>query len=97
MPSIGTLCTFVIAALLLAAMPGPGLLYIAGRTLALGRKQGFASCLGAAVGGAVHVIAGVIGVSALDAKRDRLWCAEILWRHLPARACGPDLAQRVAG
>jgi threonine/homoserine/homoserine lactone efflux protein len=65
MPSIGTLCTFAIAALLLATMPGPGLLYIAGRTLALGRKQGFASCLGAAVGGAVHVIAGVIGVSAL--------------------------------
>jgi threonine/homoserine/homoserine lactone efflux protein len=65
MPSFGTLCTFAIAALLLAAMPGPGLLYIAGRTLALGRKQGFASCLGAAVGGAVHVMAGVIGVSAL--------------------------------
>jgi threonine/homoserine/homoserine lactone efflux protein len=65
MPSIGTPCTFAIAALLLAAMPGPGLLYIAGRTLALERKQGFASCLGTAVGGAVHVIAGVVGVSAL--------------------------------
>lgn len=65
MLSIGTLCTFATAALLLAAMPGPGLLYIVGRTLALGRKQGFASCLGTAVGGAVHVIAGVIGISAL--------------------------------
>lgn len=65
MPSIETLCAFAIAALLLAAMPGPGLLYIVSRTLALGRKQGFASCLGAAVGGLVHVIAGVVGVSAL--------------------------------
>lgn len=65
MPSIETLCTFALAALLLAAMPGPGLLYIVSRTLALGRKQGFASCLGAAVGGLVHVVAGVIGVSAL--------------------------------
>jgi len=65
MPSIETLCTFALAALLLAAMPGPGLLYIVSRTLALGRKQGFASCLGAAVGGLVHVVAGVVGVSAL--------------------------------
>src|ERR1700739_3106800 len=65
MPSIETLGTFAVAALLLGAMPGPGLLYMVGRTLALGRKQGFTSCLGAAIGGFVHVIAGVVGVSAL--------------------------------
>ncbi len=65
MPSIQTLCAFAFAALLLAAVPGPGLLYIVSRTLALGRGQGFASCLGAAVGGLVHVAAGVVGVSAL--------------------------------
>ncbi len=65
MPSTQTLCTFAIAALVLAAVPGPGLLYIVSRTLASGPRQGFASCAGAAVGGAVHVIAGIVGVSAL--------------------------------
>ncbi len=50
---------------MLAAVPGPGLLYIVSRTIASGRKQGFASCAGAAVGGAVHVTAGIVGVSAL--------------------------------
>src|SRR5436190_22260136 len=65
MPSLSTLCTFGLAALVLAAMPGPGLLYIVGRTLASGRTQGFASCAGAAVGGAAHVIAGMVGISAL--------------------------------
>jgi len=65
MPSIQSLCTFAVAALVLAAVPGPGLLYIVSRTLASGRKQGFASCIGAAVGGSVHVVAGVVGISAL--------------------------------
>jgi threonine/homoserine/homoserine lactone efflux protein len=65
MPSPQTLGTFTIAALVLAAVPGPGLLYIVSRTLASGPRQRFASCVGAAVGGAVHVIAGIIGVSAL--------------------------------
>jgi len=39
--------------------------YIAGRTLASGRADGFASCSGSALGGLVHVLAGAVGVSAL--------------------------------
>lgn len=65
MPSPSTLATFALAALVLAAMPGPGLLYVISRTLASGRRHGLASCVGAAVGGAVHVVAGMVGVSAL--------------------------------
>src|SRR5438477_3902816 len=65
MPTIQALGVFVAAALVLAAMPGPGLIYIVGRTLDSGRSAGLASCIGAAFGGTVHVIAGAAGVSAL--------------------------------
>lgn len=65
MPTGSTLLLFLGAAVILAAMPGPGLLYIAGRTLAAGRGDGLSSCVGAMLGGLVHVIAGAVGVSAL--------------------------------
>lgn len=65
MPTASTLILFTGAALVLAALPGPGLFYVAGRTLAAGRGDGFASCVGTALGGLVHVVAGAIGVSAL--------------------------------
>jgi threonine/homoserine/homoserine lactone efflux protein len=56
---------FLTAALVIAAIPGPGILYVAARTLAGGRPVGLASTLGTALGGLVHVIAGSIGISAL--------------------------------
>lgn len=65
MPALSTMLVFFGAAVLLAAMPGPGLFYIAGRTLAAGRAVGLASCVGSALGGLVHVLAGAVGVSAL--------------------------------
>ncbi len=65
MPDFATLTLFFGAALVLAAMPGPGMFYIAGRTLASGQADGFASCMGSALGGCVHVLAGAVGVSAL--------------------------------
>lgn len=65
MPAASTLILFAGAALLLAALPGPGLFYVAGRTLASGRADGFASCFGTALGGLAHVVAGAVGVSAL--------------------------------
>jgi threonine/homoserine/homoserine lactone efflux protein len=65
MPDYSTLAAFFTAALVLAAIPGPGLLYIVSRTLAGGRSVGYASSLGTALGGLVHVVAGVVGVSAL--------------------------------
>jgi threonine/homoserine/homoserine lactone efflux protein len=56
---------FVAAALIIALSPGPGILYVAARTLAGGRREGLASSLGTAIGGLFHVAAGAIGVSAL--------------------------------
>jgi threonine/homoserine/homoserine lactone efflux protein len=65
MPELSTLGMFVAAAFVLAIIPGPGMFYITGRTLAAGRSDGYASVFGTALGGLVHVIAGVVGVSAL--------------------------------
>ena len=56
---------FLAAALIVAAVPGPGIFYVAARTLSEGRKAGTASTLGTALGGLVHVIAGGLGISAL--------------------------------
>ena len=56
---------FLAAAGMLALMPGPGIFYVAARTLAGGRGEGLASSFGTGLGGFVHVIAGAIGVSAL--------------------------------
>jgi len=56
---------FFVAALAVAISPGPGMFYVAARTLAAGRREGIASTLGTGLGGLVHVIAGAVGVSAL--------------------------------
>jgi threonine/homoserine/homoserine lactone efflux protein len=55
---------FLLAALIIAAIPGPGIFYVAARTLSGGRRAGIASTFGTALGGLVHVIAGGLGVSA---------------------------------
>ncbi|UYN94509.1 MAG: LysE family translocator [Enhydrobacter sp.] len=60
-----TFLLFLAAASVIALSPGPGILYVAARTLADGRQVGLASSFGTGVGGLVHVAAGAIGVSAL--------------------------------
>jgi threonine/homoserine/homoserine lactone efflux protein len=63
---IGTNFTlFLLAALIVAAVPGPGIFYVAARTLSGGKRAGFASTFGTALGGLVHVIGGALGVSAI--------------------------------
>ncbi len=59
---------FFLAASLLAITPGPGIAYVVARTVAGGRSEGLASCLGTAVGGMVHVVAAAIGLSAVLAQ-----------------------------
>src|SRR5258707_10451608 len=63
--SAGSLALFVAAALVIALTPGPGIFYVAARTLAGGRREGFASSIGLGLGGLVHVAAGAAGLSAL--------------------------------
>ena len=59
------LALFVAASLVLAVTPGPGIFYVAARTLAGGRAEGIASSPGTGLGGMVHVLAGSLGVSAI--------------------------------
>src|SRR6266581_837176 len=66
---------FLAAALIIAAVPGPGIFYVAARTLAGGRRAGFASTSGTAIGGLVHVVAGGIGVSAIILASAQLFAA----------------------
>lgn len=65
MPDLSQLALYFAAALVLALTPGPGIFYVAARTLAGGRAEGVASSLGTGLGGMVHVLAGSLGVSAI--------------------------------
>jgi threonine/homoserine/homoserine lactone efflux protein len=56
---------FLVAATLFALLPGPGMFYVASRSLAAGRAVGLASCAGTGLGGLAQVAAGAAGVSAL--------------------------------
>jgi threonine/homoserine/homoserine lactone efflux protein len=59
------LVLFLSAALMLAVMPGPGMLYVLGRTLNGGRREGVNSALGTFLGGLVHAVAAAVGLSAI--------------------------------
>ncbi|AWM86950.1 LysE family translocator [Microvirga sp. 17 mud 1-3] len=61
----GQLALFLAAALVIAITPGPGIFYVAARTLAGGRAEGLASTFGTGIGGLFHIAAGALGVSAL--------------------------------
>ena len=65
MIDIAQFALYCAAALLLAVTPGPGIFYVAARTLAGGRAEGVASSLGTGLGGMVHVLAGAAGISAV--------------------------------
>src|SRR3954471_20425318 len=66
---------FLLAALVIAAVPGPGIFYVAARTLSGGKRAGIASTFGTALGGLVHVIAGGLGVSAIILASAELFTA----------------------
>src|SRR5688500_10339316 len=64
MPDWTQLALYFAAAFVLAVTPGPGIFYVAARTLAGGRAEGVASSFGTGLGGMAHVLAGILAVSA---------------------------------
>jgi threonine/homoserine/homoserine lactone efflux protein len=101
---IASFSVFLVAAVILAITPGPGISYVAARTLAGGRAEGLASSLGTGVGGFVHVLAGAIGISALVMASANaftalkiagafylIWLGVRTWRH--ADVIGPINAE----
>ena len=63
-----SLLAFLLTALVLAITPGPGIAYVVARTVAGGRSEGLASCIGTGLGGLLHVAAAAIGLSLLVAQ-----------------------------
>ncbi|GDX57953.1 transporter [Comamonadaceae bacterium] len=59
---------FLVAAVVLAITPGPGIAYVVARTVAGGRFEGLASCIGTGIGGLLHVLAAALGLSLLVAE-----------------------------
>jgi hypothetical protein len=68
MQSAMSFLAFLIAALVLAITPGPGIAYVVARTVAGGRAEGLASCVGTGIGGLLHVLAAAVGLSLLVAQ-----------------------------
>ena len=107
MLELSQLALFTAAALSLAITPGPGIFYVAARTLSGGRAEGIASSLGTGIGGSVHVIAGALGVSAIVLASAELFTALKLigaaylvfigWRTFQSarRESAPDLSVMV--
>jgi threonine/homoserine/homoserine lactone efflux protein len=59
---------FLLAAIVLAVTPGPGIAYVVARTVSGGRAEGLASCLGTGIGGLAHVLAAALGLSIVIAQ-----------------------------
>ena len=62
------LLAFALASLVLIAIPGPSVLFVIGRSLALGRKGGLLSVLGNALGMVPQIIAVAMGVGIVLAQ-----------------------------
>jgi threonine/homoserine/homoserine lactone efflux protein len=65
MPDAASFSLFFAAAVVLAVTPGPGMFYVLARSIKGGRREGYASAAGTAVGGLFHVVAAALGVSAV--------------------------------
>lgn len=65
MPDSSAFSLFLAAAVVLAVTPGPGIFYVLARSIKGGRREGYASAAGTAVGGLFHVVAAALGLSAV--------------------------------
>lgn len=65
MPDPGRLATFCLVSLLLIVVPGPSVMFVVSRALALGRRAAFATVAGNAVGEFVLVVAVSFGIDAI--------------------------------
>jgi threonine/homoserine/homoserine lactone efflux protein len=70
-----TLAVFLVASLLLAVTPGPGVIYVVTRTLAGGRRAGLASIGGGALGNLCNAALASLGLAAVLAVSARAFTA----------------------
>ncbi len=91
MPDSAAFSVFLAAAVVLAVTPGPGMFYVLARSIKGGRREGYASAAGTAVGGVFHVVAAALGISALLAASSEAftvvkWVGAAYLVYLGARA-----------
>jgi threonine/homoserine/homoserine lactone efflux protein len=67
LPTWPLLATFLVASVVLAVTPGPGVVYIVTRSLLQGRQSGMASVAGVAIGNLGNALAASLGLAALFA------------------------------
>ncbi len=65
MPDPRLLTVFALATFVLTVTPGPGVLYVVGRSVGGGRRAGLASMLGIETGEAVYIAGAALGITAL--------------------------------
>lgn len=63
--SLQSYLLFVVASFILVLVPGPDMLYMLGRCIAQGRRAGALAAVGFNLGGYVHLLAAVLGLSAI--------------------------------
>ncbi|HEX8929138.1 MAG TPA: LysE family translocator [Actinomycetota bacterium] len=69
------LLTFAAVALVLLVIPGPSVLFVVGRTVALGRRAGLATVGGNAAGAYLQVAAVALGIGAIVERSVRVFTA----------------------
>jgi threonine/homoserine/homoserine lactone efflux protein len=69
-PTWEALVTFIIASLVLIAIPGPSVMFSVGRSLALGKKFGVLTVLGNAMGTFVWIVLVAVGLGAVIASSE---------------------------
>lgn len=91
LPPVPLLTAFVIASLVLALVPGPGVLYIVARSLGQGRRSGLTSVAGVALGNLGNAIGASIGLTALLNPKTAVFFAAFLPQFMdPGRPAIPQ-------
>ena len=107
MPSPELVALFASATFVLTVTPGPGVLYVVGRSVGGGRRIGLASMLGIETGEAIYIAAAALGITAVLATSAialsvvryagaayLLLLAIRAWRHPESEDAGDEPAGR---
>ncbi|MCZ4279827.1 LysE family translocator [Kiloniella laminariae] len=65
MPSLDLMLPLLVASVLLAVTPGPGMLYTTAQTISRGRKSGLYAAVGLHLGSYLHILGAAFGLSLL--------------------------------
>ena len=109
MVPLESLLAFAIASVLLILIPGPSVLFVIGRSIALGRRAGVLSVVGNAIGMIPAVLAVALGVGALVSSSIvaftvikiigavyLVWLGVQLWRSIPEAATSRSVSADVS-